>query len=95
MSQLIFKAKLLNVENKGADDKGNPKMRLIFASQKFDKGLEQTVPCSQNVTVIQDHQHMKNLYLSFKGRDIYLPVELSTQMNGRRSFIKPLETASR
>ena len=88
MSQLIFKAKLLNVENKGVDDKGNPKMRLIFASQKFDKGLEQTVPCSQNVTVIQDHQHMRDFYLSFKGREIYLPIEESTQMNGMAIFYK-------
>ena len=31
---------------------------------------------------------MKNLYLSFKGRDIYLPVELSTQMNGMAIFYK-------
>lgn len=87
-SQLIFKAKLLNVENNGVDDKGNPKMRLIFASQKFDKGLEQIVPCSQNVTVIQDHQHMRDFYLSFKGREIYLPIELSTQMNGMAIFYK-------
>ena len=66
MSQLIFKAKLLNVENNGVDDKGNPKMRLIFASQKFDKGLEEIVPCSQNVSVVPDHHHMKDFYLHLK-----------------------------
>jgi len=76
MSQLIFKAKLLNVET-GVDQKtGLPTMRLIFASQRFDRGLEQIVPCSQNVKVIEDH-HNKDFYLSYKGREICLPIELT------------------
>jgi len=87
MSQLIFKAKLLDITT-SVSDKGELKMRLVFKSQKYDKGLEEIVPCSQNVTVIEDHQHMKDFYLSFKGRDIYLPVELSTQMNGMAIFYK-------
>ena len=52
-------------------------MRLVFASQRYDKGLDQIVPCSQNVKVIEDHHHMKDFYLSFKGREIYLPIELT------------------
>lgn len=87
MSQIIFKAKLLNVDT-GVNDKGQLTMRLIFQSQKFDKGLEQWVPASQNVRVIEDHQHMKDFYLSYRNREIYLPVELSTQMNGMNIFYK-------
>lgn len=87
MSQLIFKAKLLNVDT-GVNDKGQLTMRLIFESQKFDKGLEQWVPASQNVRVIEDHHHMKDFYMSYKGREIYLPIEQSTTMNGMGIFYK-------
>ncbi|MFW2083028.1 hypothetical protein ACNPQK_18950 [Acinetobacter guillouiae] len=87
MSQLIFKAKLLNVDT-GVNDKGQLTMRLIFESQKFDKGLQQWVPASQNVRVIEDHHHMKDFYLSYKGREIYLPIEQSTTMNGMGIFYK-------
>lgn len=87
-SQIIFKAKLLDVQTKGVDDQGNPKMRLIFKSQRFDAGLEEWVSCSQNVKVILDHQHMKDFYLCYKGKEIYLPIEQSTQMNGMSIFYK-------
>ena len=76
MSAIIFKAKLLNVDT-GVNDKGQLTMKLVFASQRFDRGLEQIVPCSQNVKVIEDHHHMKDFYLSFKGREIYLPIEMT------------------
>lgn len=76
MSQIIFKAKLLNVET-GADDKGNLTMRLVFKSQRFDRGLDEWVPASQNVKVIPDHHHMKDFYFSYKGREIYLPIEMT------------------
>ena len=76
MSQLIFKAKLINVDL-STNEKGL-NMRLIFASQRYDRGLEQMVPCSQNVKVIEDHHHMKDFYLSYRGREIYLPIEQST-----------------
>lgn len=75
MSQIIFKAKLLNVDV-SVNEKG-VNMRLIFASQRYDKGLDQIVPCSQNVKVIEDHHHMKDFYLSYKGREIYLPIEMT------------------
>jgi hypothetical protein len=76
MSQIIFKAKLLNVET-GVNDKGQLTMRLVFKSQRFDKGLEEWVACSQNVKVIDDHHHIKDFYLSYRGREIYLPIELT------------------
>lgn len=76
-ARIIFKAKLLNVET-GVDQKtADLTMRLVFASQRYDKGLDQIVPCSQNVKVIEDHHHMKDFYLSFKGREIYLPIEMT------------------
>lgn len=87
MSQLIFKAKLLDITT-SVGDKGELRMRLVFKSQKFDKGLEEWVPCSHNITVIPDHHHMKDFYQSFKGREIYLPIELSTTMNGMNIFYK-------
>jgi hypothetical protein len=77
MSQLIFKAKLLNVET-GANDKGQLTMRLIFKSQRFDRGLEEWVPSSQNVKVIDDHHYLKDFYLSYRGQEIYLPIELTS-----------------
>jgi hypothetical protein len=76
MSQLIFKAKLINVEQ-STNEKGL-NMRLIFESERFDRGLEKMVPCSQNVKVIEDHHHMKDFYMSYRGREIYLPIEQST-----------------
>ena len=87
-SLIIFKVKLLDVQMNGVNDKGESKMRLVFASQRFDKGLNETVPCSQPVNVILDHQHMKDFYLSYKGREIYLPIEQSTQLNGMSIFYK-------
>ncbi|PKF31321.1 hypothetical protein [Acinetobacter proteolyticus] len=74
-AQVIFKAKLLNVDQ-SVNDKGL-NMRLIFESQRYDKGLDQMVPCSQNVKVVEEHHHMKDFYLSFKGREIYLPIEMT------------------
>ena len=52
-------------------------MRLIFESQRYDRGLEKMVPCSQNVKVIEDHHHMKDFYMSYRGREIYLSIEQS------------------
>lgn len=76
MSQIIFKAKLLDVTT-AVGDKGQLNMRLVFKSEKYDKGLDEWVPCSQNVKVVEDHHHMKDFYLSYKGREIYLPIEMT------------------
>lgn len=77
MSKLIFNAKLLNIDI-SINDKGQPNIRLVFQSQRYDKGLGEIVPCSQNVKVIEDHHHMVELYKSFKGREIYIPIELTS-----------------
>ena len=77
MSQLIFKAKLLNVET-GANDKGQLTMRLIFKSQRLDRGLQEWVPSSQNVKVVDEHHHLKDFYLQYCGQEIYLPIELTS-----------------
>jgi hypothetical protein len=39
-AQIIFKAKLLKVDVKPDPKTGLPNMRLIFKSQKLDRGLE-------------------------------------------------------
>jgi hypothetical protein len=75
-AQLIFKAKLLKIETGSVD--GKQTMRLIFKSQRFDRGLEEWVSSSQNVKVIDEHHHMKDFYQSFVGREIYLPIELTS-----------------
>jgi hypothetical protein len=75
-AQLIFQAKLLKIETGSVD--GKQTMRLIFKSQRFDRGLEEWVSSSQNVKVIDEHHHMKDFYQSFVGREIYLPIELTS-----------------
>ncbi|WP_394660878.1 hypothetical protein [uncultured Acinetobacter sp.] len=75
MSQIIFKAKLINVDQSVTEKGLN--MRLVFESQKFDRGLNEFVKCSQNVKVIEDHQHLKDFYLSYRNREIYLPIDLT------------------
>ena len=75
MSQFLFKAKLLNVDS-STNEKGVT-WRLIFESQRYDKGLDQWVPCSQNVKIIDDHVHLLDHYRSYRNREIFLPVELT------------------
>lgn len=84
MSQIIFKAKLINVDQSVTDRGLN--MRLVFESQKFDRGLNEFVKCSQNVKVIEDHHHLKDFYLSYRNREIYLPIELTSM--DRNIFFK-------
>ena len=84
MSQIIFKAKLINVDQSVTDRGLN--MRLVFESQKFDRGLNEFVKCSQNVKVIEDHHHLKDFYLSYRNREIYLPIEITSM--DRNIFFK-------
>ena len=88
MSKFIFNSKLLNVENSVDQKTGLPKIRLIFAHSRFDKGFDQLVPVSQPVTLIHGHHHLAPLYIELKGKEIYLPVEMSTMMNGMQIFYK-------
>ena len=88
MPQLIFNAKLLQVENSVDQKSGLAKIRLVFAWQRFDRGLDQIVPCSQAVTLIEGHHHLREEYLKLVGKFIYIPVEQSTMMNGMQIFYK-------
>ena len=38
---------------------------MIFELQRYDRGLEQMVPCSQNVKVIEDHYILELTQLEF------------------------------
>ena len=88
MSKFIFNAKLLQVETSVDQKTGLPKIRLVFASQRYDKGLDQIVPVSQNVTLIDGHHHLVPTFEALKGKEIYLPIEMSTMMNGMQIFYK-------
>ena len=88
MSKFIFNAKLLQVQSSADQKTGLPKIRLVFAHTRFDKGLDQVVPVSQNVTLNDGHHHLTENYKSLIGREIYLPIEMSTMMNGMQIFYK-------
>ena len=88
MSKFIFNAKLLQVQSSADQNTGLPKVRLVFASQRFDKGLDEIVPVSQNVTLIDGHHHLVPTFEALKGKEIYLPIEMSTMMNGMQIFYK-------
>jgi hypothetical protein len=88
MSKFIFNAKLLQVQTSVDQNTGLPKIRLVFASQRYDKGLEQIVPVSQNVTLIDGHHHLVPIFEALKGKEIFLPIEMSTMMNGMQIFYK-------
>ncbi|MCZ3007849.1 hypothetical protein NYY91_00055 [Acinetobacter baumannii] len=75
-AQIIFNAKLLKIDVKPDPKTGQPNMRLIFKSQKFDRGLEEMVDCSQPVKVDPEHQHLLEFYKCYTNKDIYLPVSL-------------------
>lgn len=75
-AQIIFKAKLLKVEVKPDPKTAQPNMRLIFKSQKFDRGLEEMVDCSQPIKVDPEHHHMLEYYKCYQNKEIYLPVGL-------------------
>ena len=76
MSRIIFNAKLLNVDS--STGQNGVTWRLIFESKRFDKGLDQWVPCSQNVKITDDHTYLLDTYRSYKNKEIYLCVEQST-----------------
>ena len=88
MSRFIFNAKLLQVESSTDHKTGLPKIRLVFAHTRFDKGLDQVVPVSQNVKLNDCHHHLTENYKSLIGLEIYVPVEMSTMMNGMQIFYK-------
>ena len=88
MSKFIFNAKLLNVEHSVDQKTGLPKIRLVFAHTRFDKGFNQFVPVSQNVTLIDGHHHLVPTFQALIGKEIFLPIEMTTMMNGMQIFYK-------
>ena len=76
----IFKGKLLKIDSR-ANDKNEMNIRLIFKSQKLDRGLEEMVACSQPVKLDVEHHHLLEFYKSYVGKEIYVPVAL-TGMDG-------------
>lgn len=53
-------------------------IRLILASEKFDRGLEQMVPCSQAVKLDEDHHHLVEFYKCYLNKEIFILVMLSS-----------------
>jgi hypothetical protein len=47
-------------------------------SEKFDRGLEQMVPCSQAVKLDEDHHHLVEFYKCYLNKEIFIPVMLSS-----------------
>lgn len=72
----IFKDKLLKdmhvLEIKAQN------IHLILQSEKFDRGLEQMVPCSQAVKLDEDHHHLVEFYKCYLNKEIFIPVMLSS-----------------
>jgi hypothetical protein len=52
-------------------------IHLILQSEKFDRGLEQMVPCSQAVKLNQDH-HLVEFYKCYLNKEIFILVMLSS-----------------
>jgi hypothetical protein len=46
-------------------------------SEKFDRGLEQMVSCSQAVKLDEDH-HLVEFYKCYLNKEIFIPVMLSS-----------------
>lgn len=74
---LLLQEKLLKIDSK-PDNKGVIQHRLIFKSQKYDRGLEEMVSCSLPIKMDLEHHHLLEVYKSFIGRVIAVPVALSS-----------------
>lgn len=73
----LVRAKLIKIDSK-PDQKGIINHRLIFASERYDAGLEQMVPCSLPVKFHEDHFYLLEAYKSFVGRVVAVQVSMST-----------------
>ncbi len=74
----LIRAKLLKIDSKIDQTKGTMNHRLIFASERFDAGLEQMVPCSLPVKFNEDHFYLLEVYKGFVGRVVAVQVSMST-----------------
>lgn len=74
ISQVVVHGELLKIESK-ADDKTKKLVhRLFFKIEEYDKGLEEFVPKSIGVKVIEDHDDLYAVYNSKIGQVISVPV---------------------
>ncbi len=69
-------AKLLKIDSKPDQKTGQMNHRLIFKSQKFDRGLEEMVDCSLPVKLHEDHFHLVESYKCYQGREVYIPISI-------------------
>ena len=74
----LIRAKLLKIDSKPDQKTGLINHRLIFASERFDSGLEQMVPCSLPVKFHEDHHYLLEAYKGFIGRVVAVQVSMST-----------------
>ena len=74
----LIRAKLLKIDSKVDQKTGTMNHHLIFASERFDPGLEQIVPCSLPVKFIEDHFYLLEAYKGFVGRVVAVQVSMST-----------------
>lgn len=74
----LIRAKLLKIDSKPDQKSGQMNHRLIFASERFDAGLEQMVPCSLPVKFHEDHFYLLDAYRGFVGRVVAVQVSMST-----------------
>ncbi|AZN69114.1 hypothetical protein [Acinetobacter haemolyticus] len=81
---ILFQAKLLKIDSK-ADNQNQLQHRLIFKSERFDRGLEEMVACSQPIKLDLEHHHLLEAYKSFVGCEIAVPVAL-TAVDGNVYF---------
>ena len=80
-----FQAKLLKADSKPDQKTGRITHRLIFKSQRFDRGLEEMVDCSQPIKLEEEHHHLLDTYLNYRGRDLCIPIAL-TAVDGNVYF---------
>lgn len=71
-----FQAQLIKVDSKPDQKTGRINHRLIFKSQRFDRGLEEMVDCSQAIKLEEDHFYLLDTYLNYRGRDLCIPIAL-------------------
>ena len=74
----LVRAKLLKIDTKRDQKTGFDNHRLIFASERYDAGLEQMVPCSLPVKFHEDHFYLLEAYKAFVGRVVAVQVSMST-----------------
>lgn len=84
---LLFKGKLLKIES-NLNDKNELSHSLVFPWEKYDKGLGEVVRFSQKIKLHEDDFKYLHVFESYVGKDIAVPVYVSTTMKGMAIFFK-------